>query len=294
MHDLFVKVVDGGTRFADLFQNIGKNRFALIGFMIISGLVLIAFFAPFIAPHDPLEQNLDKRLLSPCKEYFLGTDDLGRCVLSRLIYGARVSLQIGIVVVGITACVGVTLGAVAGYFGGILDEIIMRIVDIVLAFPGIILALAIAGLLGPSLFNVMLALAVVHWTGYARVVRGSILSLKEREFVELARAIGGSNSYILLRHILPNSLAPVIVMATLGMGHVILASAALSFLGLGAQPPMAEWGSMLNNGRVYMRIAPHITTFSGLAIMVTVLAFNFLGDGLRDSLDPSLKKRVWR
>jgi peptide/nickel transport system permease protein len=294
MHDIIVKVIDSGTGFAKLINNIKRNRLALIGFLIISALVLIALFAPLIAPHDPIEQNLDKRLLSPCMEYPLGTDDLGRCILSRLIYGARISLIIGIIVVGITACIGVTLGAIAGYFGGIWDEIIMRIVDIVLAFPGIILALAIAGLLGPSLFNVMLALAFVHWVSYARVVRGSILSLKEKEFVELAKAIGGSDFYILLRHILPNCISPVIVMATLGMGHVILAAAALSFLGLGAQPPTPEWGSMLNDGRAYMRIAPHITTFSGLAIMIAVLAFNFLGDGLRDALDPRLKKRVWK
>jgi len=195
MHDIVIKIIESRVRFAEVFRGIKRNRLALAGFIIILALVLIATFAPLIAPHEPLEQNLNKRLLSPSREYPLGTDDLGRCILSRLIYGTRVSLQIGIIVVGITACIGVTLGAIAGYFGGILDEIIMRIVDTVLAFPGIILALAIAGLLGPSLFNVMLALALVHWTSYARVVRGSILSLKEKEFIELARAIGGGDFY---------------------------------------------------------------------------------------------------
>jgi len=292
MHDIIIKIIESRIRFAEIFRGIKRNRLALVGCIIILALVLIAVFAPFIAPHDPLRQNLPKRLLSSCREYPLGTDELGRCILSRLIYGSRFSLQIGIIVVGITACIGVALGAIAGYFGGFWDELIMRIVDTVLAFPGIVLALVIAGLLGPSLFNVMLALTLVHWTSYARVVRGSILSLKEKEFVELAKAIGGSDFYILLRHILPNCMAPVMVMATLGMAHVILAAAALSFLGLGAQPPIPEWGSMLNHGRAFLRAAPHITTFPGLAIMITVLAFNFLGDGLRDALDPRLKRRI--
>jgi peptide/nickel transport system permease protein len=252
-------------------------------------LIFIAILAPFIAPHDPIEQNLEHRLLPPNAEYPLGTDNLGRCILSRLIHGTSVSLQIGVIVVGIAATTGVTLGLIAGYRGGLVDELIMRIVDVLLAFPGIILALAIAGILGPSLYNVMLALAVVGWTSYARVVRGSVLSVKEKEFVEAARALGAGEARIMFRHILPNVTAPVIVMATLGMAHVILAAAALSFLGLGAQPPTPEWGSMLNDGRAFMRTAPHLTIFPGLAIMVTVLAFNFLGDGLRDVLDPRLK-----
>ena len=207
-------------------------------------------------------------------------------------YGTRVSLQIGVIVVGIAACTGVVLGLIAGYWGRIIDEIIMRIVDVMLAFPGIILALVIAGLLGPGLFNVMLALTLVGWTRYTRVVRGCVLSVKERGFVEAARAIGSGDAHILARHILPEVMAPVIVMATLGMGWTILGAAALSFLGLGAQPPIAEWGSMLNSGRAFMRQAPHHMTFPGLAIMVTVLAFNFLGDGLRDTLDPRQEKRV--
>ena len=273
-------------------QQLKKNKIAIIGLIIIISLAFIALFAPFIAPHDPIEQNLEKRLLPPCREYPMGTDDLGRCLLSRIIYGARVSLQLGVIVVGIITVIGVTLGLISGYYGGIVDEIIMRLVDVVLAFPGIILALAVAGALGPGLFNVMLALAMVGWTGLARVVRGSVLSVKQKEFVESARALGCSDLHIMTRHILPNVMAPVIVLATLDMAFIILAAAGLSFLGLGAQPPTPEWGSMLNNGRAFMRTAPHLTTFPGLAIMVAVLAFNFLGDGLRDVLDPRQQREL--
>ena len=273
-------------------QQLKKNKIAMIGLVIIVSLALIAIFAPFIAPHDPIEQNLKKRFLSPSGEYPMGTDDLGRCLMSRIIYGARVSLRVGVITVGIITVIGVTLGLISGYCGGIVDEIIMRFVDVVLAFPGIILALAIAGALGPGLFNVMLALAMVGWTGLARVVRSSVLSVKEKEFVESARALGCSDLYIMTRHILPNVMAPVIVLATLDMAFIILAAAGMSFLGLGAQPPIPEWGSMLNNGRAFMRIAPHLTTFPGLAIMITVLAFNFLGDGLRDALDPRQQQEL--
>lgn len=273
-------------------QQFKKNKIAVIGLIIIISLVFIALSAPFIAPHDPIEQNLEKRLSPPSKEYPMGTDDLGRCLLSRIIYGARVSLQVGVIVVGIITVIGVTLGLISGYYGGTVDEIIMRFVDIVLAFPGIILALAIAGALGPGLFNVMLALAMVSWAGLARVVRGSVLSIKEKEFVESARALGCSDVYIMTRHILPNVMAPVIVLATLDMAFIILAAAGLSFLGLGAQPPVPEWGSMLNSGRAFMRTAPHLTTFPGLAIMIAVLAFNFLGDGLRDALDPRQRQEL--
>lgn len=273
-------------------QQLKKNKIAMIGLVIIVSLALIAIFAPFIAPHDPIEQNLKKRFLSPSGEYPMGTDDLGRCLMSRIIYGARVSLRVGVITVGIITVIGVTLGLISGYCGGIVDEIIMRFVDVVLAFPGIILALAIAGALGPGLFNVMLALAMVGWTGLARVVRSSVLSVKEKEFVESARALGCSDLYIMTRHILPNVMAPVIVLATLDMAFIILAAAGMSFLGLGAQPPIPEWGSMLNGGRAFMRIAPHLTTFPGLAIMITVLAFNFLGDGLRDALDPRQQQEL--
>ena len=270
----------------DVFRELRNNKLALFGVIIIFVLVFIAIFAPFIAPHDPVDQELKKRLSPPSSEYPLGTDHLGRCILSRLIYGARISLPIAVIVVGITFAIGVTTGAISGYLGGIADEIIMRIVDVFLTFPGLILALGIIAALGPGLFNAMIALVIVGWAGYTRIVRGSVLSVKEKEFVEGARGLGASDSYILVRHILPNVIAPVIPMAMLGMGYVILAVAGLSFLGLGAQPPTPEWGAMLNDGRVFMRSAPQLMIFPGLAIMITVLAFNFLGDGLRDVLDP--------
>ena len=270
----------------DVFCELRNNKLALFGMLILFLLVFIAIFAPFIAPHDPVDQELKKRLSPPSSEYPLGTDHLGRCILSRLLYGARISLPIAMMVVGITFAIGVTTGAISGYLGGIADEIIMRIVDVFLTFPGLILALGIIAALGPGLFNAMIALVIVGWAGYTRIVRGSVLAVKEKEFVEGARGLGASDSYILVRHILPNVIAPVIPMAMLGMGYVILAVAGLSFLGLGAQPPTPEWGAMLNDGRVFMRSAPQLMIFPGLAIMITVLAFNFLGDGLRDVLDP--------
>jgi len=281
-----------GSRLAEIVMRFKEHKIAMVGAVLILVLVLIAVFAPYIAPHDPIEINLKERLLAPNMEYPLGTDNLGRCMLSRIIYGARISLQIGIIVVGITSVIGITLGMIAGYYGGVVDELIMRGVDILLVFPGIILALVIAGILGPGLFNVMLALAIVGWTGYARVVRGVVLSVKEKEYVESARALGVGDWYIITRHILPSCVAPIIVIATLGMAYVILAAAALSFLGLGAQPPTPEWGSMLNNGKNFMRTAPHLTIFPGLAIMITILAFNFIGDGLRDVLDPRVSEKV--
>nr|BEL01496.1 ABC transporter permease [Dehalococcoides mccartyi] len=273
----------------DIFIKLKANKIALVGLIIIICFILTATLAPLIAPHSPTEQHLSLKLSPPSWEYPLGTDNLGRCVLSRIIYGAQTSLQIAVVVVGITGLLGTTLGLLAGYFGGLLDEIIMRITDVVLAFPGLILALVVAGLLGPGLFNVMLALAIVGWTSYARVVRGCVLSAKEKTFVEAARALGDSEAHILLRHILPEVMAPVIVMATLGMGSTILSAAGLSFLGLGVQPPTPEWGAMMNSGRDFLEAAPHLIIFPGLAILFTVLSFNFLGDGLRDALDPRPK-----
>jgi peptide/nickel transport system permease protein len=290
MHDIVIKIIESKLLFIEVFKRIKKHRLTLIGAIIILVLVLVAILAPFISPNDPIKQDLPNRLLSPNTEYLLGTDNLGRCILSRLIHGARISLQIGVLVVTITSIIGIILGLTAGYYGGLIDEFIMRIVDILLAFPGIILALVIAGILGPSLYNVMLALALIGWTSYTRVVRGSVFSVKEKEFVEAARALGAGRTRVMFRHILPNVMAPVIVMATLGIAHMILAAAALSFLGLGAQPPIPEWGAMLNDGRAFIRTAPHLTVFPGLAIMTTVLAFNFLGDGLRDVLDPRLNK----
>jgi peptide/nickel transport system permease protein len=265
---------------------------ALVGFIVGLFLVLVAVLAPVLAPHDPYEQDLNQALLPLSREYPFGTDDLGRCVFSRVIFGTRVSLQIGVFVTVITVLLGVVLGLVAGYWGGVADEVIMRLVDTLLAFPGLVLGLVFAGLLGPGLFNVMLALALVGWTSYARVVRGAVLAVKAREFVESAKALGAGDLYVLYRHVLPNISAPVTVMATLDIGRVILVAASLSFLGLGAQPPVADWGAMLNGGKAFIRSAPHLTVFPGLAIIITVMAFNFLGDGLRDLLDPRQRTRA--
>lgn len=267
-----------------------KNKLAITGLIIIILLVSIAVLAPVLVPHDPNEQKLEQVMLTPCAEYPFGTDDFGRCLLSRVIFGARVSLEIGLIVTVVSTITGVILGLLAGFYGGIIDEIIMRIVDIFLAFPGLILALVIAGLLGPGMYNVILALSLVGWMGYTSVVRGVVLAEKEKEFVESARALGANNLYIMYRHLLPNILTPVIVMASIGIGHAILAAAGLSFLGLGEQPPTPVWGSMLNHGKAYLQSAPHLTIFPGLAILITVLAFNFFGDGLRDLLDPRMKE----
>lgn len=267
------------------------NKMAAIGMLAVILLAIAALASPFLAPHDPYEQNLDKILTAPGGEYPFGTDELGRCILSRVIYGSRNALFIGLVVTAISAGVGLLVGLLSGFYGGFVDEGLMRLVDVLLAFPGLVLALALAGLMGPGLFNLMLALALVGWMGYARVVRGTVLSVKEEDFVESARAAGAGKLYIMRRHLLPNVLAPVIVMATLGVGHVILNAAALCFLGLGLQPPEAVWGAMLANGKSFIRQAPHLAVFPGLAIMVSVLAFNFLGDGLRDALVPAGQAR---
>lgn len=290
MHDVVIKIVESSPPLIASLRRLRRHRLALVGLVIIIFLSLTALLAPLIAPHDPFKLSLPHRLLPPSEGYLLGTDHMGRCLLSRLIYGSRITLTVGVLVVSVTSLTGVFFGSLAGYWGGIVDNLLMRLVDVLLAFPGIIMALVLAGILGPSLTTILLAMALVGWTGYARVVRGAILSIKEREYVAAARSLGASDGRILWHHILPNVLAPVIVMATLGMAHIILAAAALSFLGLGIEPPTAEWGSMLNAGRPFMRTAPHTTIFPGLAIMITVLAFNFLGDGLRDALDPWLKE----
>ena len=273
-----------------IVHQLKEDKLAVTGAIIILSLMIIAIFAPYITPYDPVELDLENRLTSPDRNHLMGTDNLGRDVLSRIICGARVSLGMATVVVVIVMLLGLAMGTTAGYFGGVTDGIIMRLVDVLLAFPNIILALVIAGILGPSLTNVMIALAVVWWVGYARIIRGSVMSVKEKEYVEAPRAMGCTDSYIAIRHILPNVLSPVIVLATLDMGHIILSIAALSFLGLGAQPPIPEWGTMLNEGRPFMETAPHLMIFPGLMIMVTVLAFNFLGDGLRDALDPRMNE----
>jgi peptide/nickel transport system permease protein len=270
----------------------GKNRLAVSGILLIAILCTLALFAPIIAPNDPLVQKLDSRLLGPCHEYPFGTDEFGRCIFSRAIYGTRISLGIGILVVAATSIAGTSLGLLSGYTGGLLDEVLMRGVDIMMAFPNIILALMLSGLLGPGFTSVVLSLSLTQWPVYARLVRGQVLSLKQRDFVEAARALRPSNFYIMRKHILPNCIEPVIVLGTLEIAHVIIFASALSFLGLGIQPPDPEWGYMLKSGIPYLRTAPHLSFFPGLMIMLTVFAFNFAGDGLRDSPGQSAEQEV--
>ena len=256
------------------------------GAAIVLLAVLAALAGPWVAPFDPSSQELSMRLARPTVHHPFGLDELGRDILSRILAGARISLIVGLTVVGISTLVGVLLGSIAGYFGGPIDDVISRSVDVLMAFPGILLAIALVAVLGPSLRNVVLALSVIGWVGYARLVRGQVLRAREFEFVQAARALGAGTGRILLRHVIPTTMPAVIVQATLGMAGAILAEAALSFLGLGVQPPTPSWGTMLNGGRLHLLDAPHLTIFPGAAIALLVLGFNFLGDGLRDMLDP--------
>jgi len=266
-----------------------RNRLALVGMCIILTLAIVAVLAPILAPYEPSKQNLRALSLPPSWEHFFGTDQVGRDIFSRVLFGSRYSLTIGLVSISIGLTSGLVFGLFGGYYGGRVDQIIMRGVDIMLAFPGILLAMAIVGAFGPGLFNVMIAVGIWSTPLFARIIRSTVLTIKEQEFIVAARSVGASHLRIILRHILPNCLAPVIVLTSLRMASSILAASSLSFLGLGAQPPTPEWGAMLNDGRNYLRVLPHISTFPGLAIVITVLGFNLLGDGLRDALDPRLK-----
>jgi peptide/nickel transport system permease protein len=263
-----------------------------LGAAIVLVTALAAVVGPIVAPFDTSAQELALRLTGPSLQHWFGLDELGRDILSRILSGARISLLVSLVVVSISASAGILIGSMAGYFGGRVDEIISRVIDILLAFPGLLLAIAMVAVLGPSLVNVVLALSLIGWVGYARLVRGQVLRARELEFVQAARALGASTSRVLVRHIIPTALPAVSVQATLGMGGAILAEASLSFLGLGVQPPTPSWGTMLNYGRVHLLDAPHLTVFPGLAIAVLVLGFNFLGDGLRDLLDPASRRRT--
>jgi len=256
------------------------------GAVIVALVVLAAIAGPAISSLDPAAQALPLRLAGPSAAHPFGLDELGRDILARVLAGARVSLLVGLTVVTVSASIGTLLGAVAGYFGGLLDDVIGRVIDVLLAFPGLLLAIALVAVLGPSLANVLFALTVIGWVGYARLVRGQILRARELEYVQAARAQGAGVPRILWRHLIPTAMPAVIVQATLGMAGAIIAEAALSFLGLGVQPPTPSWGTMLNGGRAHLLDAPHLTIFPGVAIAVLVLGFNFLGDGLRDLTDP--------
>jgi peptide/nickel transport system permease protein len=274
---------------AEILVELKKNKSAMAGLVIIAMLVALAVIGPWISPYHPLIPDPINRLKGPSWAHLFGTDSLGRDILSRVIYGSRISIIIGLIAVSISLIPGTLLGLLSGFYGRKVDEPIMRTMDIMLAFPAILLAIFITAILGPSLLNTMIAVGIVYIPHYARIVRSSVLSLKEQLFVQAVRSLGGSNLRIIALHIFPNTLPPIIVYATLGMGTAVLQAAALGFLGLGAQPPTPEWGAMLSEGRQYIQNAPHVAAFPGLAIFMLVLGFNLFGDGLRDILDPSLR-----
>ena len=287
-------VVSGSAResrslWSDARSRLLRNPVAMAGGAVSILLILVAFAAPYIAPYDPVHQDLANSLAGPSMTHLAGTDVHGRDIFSRIIYGTRISLRIGFLGMLLGCVAGVILGLVAGYYGGWWDTVIMRLMDVQLAFPGLLVAICIIAIIGPGLENVILAVGIFSVPLFARVTRGQILSLKEQEFIVAARMLGAQDGRIMLSHLLPNAVAPLLVLCTLRIATAILTAASLSFLGLGAQPPIPEWGAMLSDGRAYLSIAPHVATTPGLAILITVLAFNLLGDGLRDALDPRLK-----
>lgn len=275
----------------EVWRRLRKNRTAMLGLGILIVLVLVSLFADVIADYDTMaiKQNIRNRLQTPSAEHWLGTDEYGRDIFARIVHGTRISLYAGLLTVGIGLVLGTFLGAVAGYYGGRLDNAIMRMLDILLAIPNILFAMAVVAALGNSNLNLLLALGIANVPKFARVVRASVISLKDQEFIEASRAIGAGEGNIIMNHILPNCLAPIIVQSTLRVAIAVISISGLSFLGMGIQPPVPEWGSMLTAGRSYMRDAPHLALLPGLAIILTVLALNLLGDGLRDALDPRLR-----
>jgi peptide/nickel transport system permease protein len=261
-----------------------------VGGFIVLLTIALALFGPAISPYDASSQELARRLEPPSAGHPFGLDELGRDILTRIASGARISLLVGLAVVSVSSVLGMFFGSVAGYFGGRVDDVISRVIDVLMAFPGILLAIALVAVLGPSLVNVVLALSVIGWVGYARLVRGQALRAREFEFVQAARALGANPGRIVLKHVLPTAFPSVVVQATLGMAGAIIAEASLSFLGLGVQPPTPSWGTMLDAGRSHLFDAPHLTIFPGMAIAILVLGFNFLGDGLRDRVDPKMQR----
>ena len=279
----------GRTLWHDAWQRLKRNHTAMFGLVVIIFLVLIAIFAKVLVPMDPMGMNLADSMKAPSLQHPFGTDFYGRDILSRIIYGAQISLLVGFIVQAISLTIGVTLGSIAGYFGGKVDMVIMRFTDVVMSFPDLLFIIGVRVALGPGLFNIILAMAVVSWTGNARIIRSQVLAVREKEYIESARALGVRTWKIIVRHVLPNCIAPMIVSVTMGIAGSIMAEAGLSFLGLGVQEPIPSWGSIINEGLQHMRVAPWYTLCPGLAIGLTVLGFNLLGDGLRDALDPRLK-----
>ncbi len=285
-----VPVVSGGGELKIIVRQLRKNRLAMLGLFILSFFIVCAVIAPLITPHDPIATNLSEAFMEPSREHILGKDELGRDLFSRIIYGSRISLTIGLISVAIGLAVGVPVGAVSGYYGGRVDLITQRLIDIMIAFPGILLAIVVVSILGIGLQNVMIATGIASIPIYARLVRGSVLSIKETGYIGAARALGLGDLRIIIRHVLPNCLGPIIVQSTFQIATAILWAAGLGFLGLGAQRPTPEWGAMLSQGRLYMRTAAHLTMYPGIAIFLVVLGFNLLGDGLRDAIDPKSRK----
>lgn len=283
--DPTVKVVKLKTNRQKQLSNVMKNAQIIVGATIILGFIMIAIFAPWIAPMDPIEISVTSRFLPPSSYHWFGTDQLGRDVFSRVVFGTRISLLVGISSTVIGAVFGVGFGVVAGYFGGKIDAVFMRFMDVMLAFPGILLALGIVAVMGSSTLNTIIAVSIFAIPGFARVTRGSVLGVKKLEYIEAIRAVGAKDSRIILRHVLPNVMSPVIVQATLYVATAIVIAASLSFLGMGTQPPTPEWGTMLASGREHVRQAPHLTMYPGLMILIVVLGINLIGDGLRDALE---------
>jgi peptide/nickel transport system permease protein len=274
----------------EFWARFSRNKLAISGLILVGGLFLVSIFAYYLAPYDPGHIDLKQVLMPPSAQHWLGTDTLGRDVLSRIIYGSRVSLKVGFVAVGLATLIGLIVGATAGYYGGWVDLVLMRFVDLMLCFPSFFLILAVIALLEPSIWNIMVVIGATSWMGVARLVRAEILSLKEREFVTAARALGASDVRLIMRHLLPNALAPVMVSATLGVAGAILTESALSFLGLGVQPPTPSWGNILTAGKDNIEIAWWLSVFPGLAILITVMSYNLLGEGIREAIDPRLKE----
>jgi len=274
----------------EFWARLKRNRMAMTGLALVLGLFVVSVFAPWLAPYDPNSINLKQVLMPPSPAHYLGTDTLGRDVLSRIIYGSRVSLKVGFVAVGLATLIGLFVGALAGYYGGWVDQGLMRLVDLMLCFPAFFLILAVIAVLEPSIWNIMVVIGLTGWMGVARLVRAEFLSLREREFVTAARALGAGDTRLILRHMLPNALAPVMVSATLGVAGAILTESALSFLGLGVQPPTPSWGNILTAGKDNIEIAWWLSVFPGLAILVTVMSYNLLGEGIREAIDPRLKE----
>lgn len=281
--------IEYSSFYEDAIRRLKKDKMAMACFYIVIAIIIIAVFAPIFAPYDPAYQDVAHILEPPSKQHLLGTDEFGRDILSRIIYGSRISLSVGVVAEAIAIAIGVIMGALAGYYGGKVDMVISRIIEIFASFPQILFAIAIMFVLGPGVINVFIAIGFVGWTGLARIIRAQVIQLKEKEYVEASKASGGKSLRIIFKHLIPNCLSTIIVVATMDIPSDIMYEASLSFLGLGVQPPTASWGAMINTARIYMRTNPGYSIYPGIAVIITVLAFNILGDGLRDALDPQLK-----